>query len=259
MSDGYAWLTARGMTDYYVDHVFGANTDVGSSFSPVCPDGIYRTPQIAGATELRIKAGNAGDDVAGAGARKILLIGIDTDLNAFSEIIDTAGTSASTLSTKKFFRLLRAKVHESGSYAGISAQSHVADIVIEDSLGEEWGRIDSTTIARGTSQIGAATVPLTLSNGTVVKEVYITGYVMTVDGNKNADLMLWARPDSAQTSAPYSATSAVREHLQVSGVQVVQLSVPIGPFSPGTDFGFLVSASASAACSVDIEAVVVKA
>ena len=259
MSDGYAWLTARGMTDYYVDHVFGANTDVGTSFEPVSAGGIYRTPQVADAKQLRIKAGNAADDIAGVGARKILLLGMKTDLTTFFEVVETAGASASALTTNSFFRLLRAEVLESGTYTDASSFSHVGDIVIEDNGGIQWGCINSSIIARGIAQIGSATVPSSLSNGTELKELYITGYVMTVDGNKNADMILSHRAEATQTVAPYSGFHITREHLQVSGVQAVQLSVPIGPFMPGTDFGFLARADTTASCSIDIEAVLVRA
>lgn len=258
MSTGYSWLTARGLTDYYVDHVVGANRDVGTTYEPVSDSGIYRTPQIADAKQLRIRAGDVNDDIAGTGARKVFLLGIGTDLQNFFEVLDTAGTSASALTSRPFLRLLRVAVHESGTYASVGTYSHAADIVVEDSGGVQWGSIDATTIPRGIAQIGLGTVPTTLSNGDPITQMFITGYVMTVDGNKNADFMLMHRDGITQTSAPYSSLRVTREHLQVSGVVSVELSVPLGPYLPGTDIGFLARADTSAAVSVDMEAVVVK-
>lgn len=42
---------------FSVVHQYGENNNVGTSYTPISVGGIFRTPQIAAALPLRIKAG----------------------------------------------------------------------------------------------------------------------------------------------------------------------------------------------------------
>ena len=47
-----------------IENKFGDNTAVGTSYVPITGNGIYRTPQVSGATTLRVKAGGDANDTA---------------------------------------------------------------------------------------------------------------------------------------------------------------------------------------------------
>ena len=96
---------------------FGHNESVGTSPTVISHGNIYRTPQISGATQLRIKAGNVNDTANGTGAREVYIEGIGTDGLIQSEYLTTAGTSASANSVNSYIRLFRAFVSKSGTYA----------------------------------------------------------------------------------------------------------------------------------------------
>ena len=57
-----AWLASKGISEYEFLDKFSRNSTVGTSFEPLCEGGVYQTPQVSGATPLRIAAGgNAAD------------------------------------------------------------------------------------------------------------------------------------------------------------------------------------------------------
>jgi len=127
----------------HVHHQFGRNVSCGTSYAPVSDIGVYRTPQVGSATALRIKAGgNAADTAAGAGARSIRLTGIHANGDEATEIIATAGASASVPTNAQLIRLYEAAVVNSGTYGTQAAGSHVGNITIENAAGtEDWAQI----------------------------------------------------------------------------------------------------------------------
>ena len=191
---------------------FGRNSAVGTSFVPICAGGNYQMPQAAGAQQLRVRAGgNANDTAAGTGARKIRLEGLGADGGFLVNEIDTAGASASSYSTDSFMRLFRIFIAESGTYANQSASSHAANIIIEDSGANEWGRMIFDGIGRARSLIGAYTT----ADGFAAE---ITRVNISVDGNKTADILLVERRAILATAAPYEPMEAVLEWNGLSGV-----------------------------------------
>ena len=197
---------------------FGANPAVGASYVPVCLGGIYRTPQVSGVQTLRIKAGNANDTVAGDGARKVILQGLD-ETGAFAEEeIETNGISAGAASTTTFLRLWRAYVSESGTYATVTplAGSHAADVVVEDTGGNAWATLTSTGYPTSQTIIGALSVPLG-------KMARIKDLIATVDSGKTATIAVFNRANILDTSAPYQAMRLQAEFDGVSG------SMPLRP------------------------------
>jgi hypothetical protein len=245
------WLsTARGLSTG-VQNVkkFGRNPSVGTSFEVISFDGVYRTPQAAAATTLRIKAGNASDDAAGSGARKVIIEGLDENFEKVTEEITTAGTSASTATTATFTRLYRAYVSESGTYATASAGSHAANIVIENSAGtEDWLTIDATDFPKSQSEIAAYSI-----------EAGKTGYVkmrnLSVDSGKTIDLIFFSRTNIDESAAPYTAMRAQSVITGVSGGSVEvfgDVEIPFGPYVGPTDIGFMGKTGAGTA-SIAIE------
>ncbi len=85
---------------------------------------------------VRIKAGgNAGDTAGGAGAEAIAIYGVDVNWNLASEIIATAGASASAYSTNSYLYLYRAHITNS------EAVFNIDDIVIEDAAASVYATI----------------------------------------------------------------------------------------------------------------------
>jgi len=225
-----------------LDQKFGINSALTTSYLPVSFGGIYRTPQVSGALPLRIKAGNANDDVAGSGAQEVTLVGLDTDGNEQVVPLATAGTSASAASANSFLRFYRAFVSKSGTYSNLATLSHAAAIVIEDTGGTVWGTIDATTIARGQTQIGCFTVPL--------------GYVATVDDgvitpdtNGAVDLVFFKRESILDAAAPYQAVRFVEDWVGVDSPVPLDSGID-GLFPELTDIGFLAKRSSPASVSV---------
>lgn len=233
--------------DAEVIHKSG-RADVGTSYTPICFGGIYRTPQVGAATTLRVKAGNVNDTAGGSGARRVTLIGINASGEKVTEILTTAGTSASSNSIHSYIRLYRVIVCESGTYATTSVGSHAADVIIENSAGiEDWAILDVTDYPRGQSEIAAFTVPEGQTG-------YITSITISVDSTKSADILLMQRTDILLTSAPYSAMRIIVELGGVSGEEVVNPKSPYGPYAAGTDLIFLGKVtSGTAEADVDFE------
>ena len=108
---------------------FGASAAIGTTLETVwSKGGVYAFPT---ASTMRIAAGgNANDTVAGTGARYVAINGIeDVTWDEVTEVVATAGTSASASTTTVFARVHRSYVTEVGAYGGVNA----GDINIEDS------------------------------------------------------------------------------------------------------------------------------
>lgn len=230
------WLdTARGLLSGVEPILkFGRNTAVGTSFVPLTLGGVYRTPQSGSATTVRIKSGgNANDTAAGSGAREVTIEGLDENFAAASEVIATAGTSASSSTTTTFTRIYRAYVSKSGTYATASAGSHSGDIVIENTAGtEDWLTIDSSDFPKSQSEVGAYSVP-------AGKTAYVFLKNITLDTSKTSDIVFFTRENIDETSAPYSSMRAKSVLVGLeSNSYLTNVDVPYVVTGPA-DFGFL--------------------
>jgi len=244
------WLdTARGLSSGMVTvKKFGRNAAVATTFVPVTLGAVYQTPQAAGATALRVKAGDIADTSAGAGAREITLQGLDENFVQQTEVLATAGTSASSATTVTWTRLYRAWVSASGTYATATAGSHAADIVIETTGGTIWATIDSTDFPKGQSEIGAYSV-----------EFGWTAYVklrnVSVDSGKVVDLVFFQRAGVDETAVPYSAMRAQSVNTGVvAGIGNLGTSdTPFGPFTGPCDIGFMAKGATTPSVSVEFD------
>ena len=251
---GLEKLIARKKTgEYAVVHKFGMDESVQTTYKPVSDDHIYRTPLPAAAIALRIKAGDADDTAAGSGARSVKITGLDASLTEIEETLVTNGTSASDPSTNLFLRLYRITVVDSGTKSDFTNYSHAAEIVVEDTSANEWGKIIFNGIAHGQSQIGCYTVPAVLIDGRTVKECYITDYHITVDTSKSIDCLVFQIQGALETAAPFSPFRIIREHIGVTADLPVKPDIPLGPYPPGTDLGFLAKGATTPQTGVDIE------
>lgn len=232
--------------DFSIVHKFGKNDAVGTSVVPLCLGGIYRMPQVANATALRVKAGNSNDTAAGSGAREITLTGLDETGAEVVETLATAGASPSANTDTTYIRLYRALVSGSGTYpANIGANSQAAAVVIENAAGsEDWLTINAIMAQ---SHVGAYSVPLG-------KTAYINSFLTTVDSNKPHDLLMFVRENILQTVVPYSG---FRNMLHIIGLEdslIPAFDVPLGPFPALADIVWASKVTANtASVSIDFE------
>lgn len=168
---------------------FGRNdsilNNVWDIVSPSSPSGTFP----ASGTPVRIKAGgDVADTAAGAGAREVTIIGIDTNLIEVSETLTTSGANASAYTTTSFWRVYRAFVSSAGTYG----EANTNDITIAN--GDDMLIIKT---GEGQTQHGAYSIPLGK-----------TGYLLSVDlgadGNKAADFRLFIRENLNDVVAPMS-------------------------------------------------------
>lgn len=216
-------------------HKFGHNPSVGTSWVPISQLGVYRTPQVSGATTLRIKAGgNANDTAGGSGAQSVILRGLDANGIEIHEELATNGTLASASTSKSFLRLFRVYVSSSGTYASFATpNSHVGNITIENTAGtQDWAMIENVDIAHGQSEIGAYTIP-----------AGYRGFIHSIDiqseSAKEVDAILFTREGILQTAAPYEAMRTLREFHGITGVFSKRFEFPLGPIPALSDVGFL--------------------
>jgi len=222
------------------DVKFGRNAVMSTSYKPVSVGAIYRTPQVAGAVQLRVRAGDVNDAPGGSGAHAIALQGMDINGDWITETIATNGNAAGAVSSQSFIRLFRAFVSASGTYATQSAGSHAADIVIEDAGGDEWATISVNSFPRGQSQIAVLTVPRNY-------QFWLIGSTITIETNKEVSVALYQRQGVLDTAPPYSAMRVVEEYTGLTGELVYKYDAPSVPFPPLTDIGFMGKTSAQSA------------
>ena len=204
-------------------HKFGRNDAVpNGSFAFVNQLGMTAWP-LSAATTVRVKAGgDAADTVAGAGARTLVVLGIDDTLAEAQEEIDLAGISASAATTTKFWRVYRSWVSGVGTYGA----ANTGAIVVENGAGGT--DLIQVTADEGQSQFCAWTVP-------AGKTAYLLSVDVSVDAAKAADIRVFWRADMTNTTAPMSPK---RVALYFDGVLGYLHHEPKGPsmvFAAGTD------------------------
>ena len=239
------WM-ARGKIDNHAPvHKFGHNNALTTAYTPVTAGGKWQTPQVSGATQLRIKAGGATEDTAvGVGARAVTVYGINILGEEINEVIATNGALVSLATTKVFLRLLKIRVTTSGTYGSAVAGSHYGDIVIENAAGgTDWGVVPLNSFPHARSQIGVYTVPLG-------KIATISDIEIAAAANKFVDFIFMSRANILDTAPPYSPVEAHREIIGVSGPSYVPFEYSLGPFAALTDIGFMAKGANNPAASV---------
>lgn len=247
-------IARENMFQAHIHHQFGRNVAIPTTYTPVADMGIYRTPQPAAATQLRVKAGgNAADTANGAGARSVRLWGLNASGDEVTEVLATAGASASAATTNSFIRLYLAEVEGSGTYGTQAAGSHVANITIENAAGtEDWAQIQLNGFPSASTGIGSITVPRNHVG-------LLTSAQINVDGTKTTDLLILKREGILQSSAPYKPIKKIQELLGINQSITITFDVPI-KFPELTDLGVLAKVSnGTGAVSVDMEVIMLEA
>lgn len=230
-------------------HKFGAGT-LGATLGVVTQSSFYRTPLTAQALEF--VSDDANDTAAGSGAQEVTVIGLDTNWNEVTQVIETDGLTPVALPTN-LFRLYRWYVSRSGTYATQTTGSHVGVLTIQGAGGGDvWSQMGVTPFPSGQSQIGAYTVP-------VGKTGYLIGKVVFVDTVKAADIYFFQRQNADDVTTPFTGTMRlVEREVGVQGGFDHHFSVPKTPFIGPCDVGFMGVVSAGTAdVSVEFELLLV--
>lgn len=233
---------------------FGRNKTIGTSFVPITSLGVYRTPQLAGATTVRIKAGgDANDTAAGTGAREITIQGLDETGVEVTEVLATAGASASASTTATFIRVFRAWVSASGTYADMSNGSHVATITIENTAGtEDWVNLELNGFPASQTYVGAYTIPLG-------KTGQLLSAKINIESTKVVDAVYFVRENILETAPPYSAMSAKLEISAITDRYIFDPKSSGGVVPALSDIGFMAKvATGTADADVEMEILLVE-
>ena len=219
-----------------VAHRFGMAT-VGTDLLPVSDVLAYPTPQVAGATALRIKAGgNANDTAAGSGARSIRLTGLNANGDVITETLATAGIAASAATSAQFIRLFDAEVLASGTYGTQAAGSHAGNITIENAAGgTDWALIPINGFPTATTSNISYTIPRGYTG-------FVEGITIGIEGAKLVDVLMMSRSGVLETAAPYQPIKRVQEWIGIDTNYTDTFTMPL-EFPELTDIGMLAKVS----------------
>ena len=238
-------------TNPRIIHKFGSST-VTTTLGIVSRGNDYQMVQPSAATLLRVKAGDAGDTAAGAGARTINVQGLDANGAEQTDTLTTNGTSAGANGVIEFVRVYRAWVDTSGTYGVSGSPSHIDEIVIENAAGDaDWITIPSESLGIGQSEVAAFTVP-------AGKSAWIAGYDISVDSAKSTNVHLFKREGILDTAAPYKAVREIVRHVGLGSPFRQAYEIPDGPYPPLTDIWAEAKVGASTGeVSVNMEIIIV--
>jgi hypothetical protein len=194
---------------------FGSNHDVGTAAleDVWMAGGIYPWPLSAQPLQVRA-GGNAADTGAGAGARTIRIVGLDTNFNEITEDLTLAGAAASLPTAQSFRRVNQASVQTAGTYGG----ANVGTIIVENT-------VSLTILAQIDAQFARArqsmyTVPLGRS-------LYVDVFSFSVEATKSISLWAYVRQDADIIVAPFTAKTVAWHVDAGSGLSEVTPGSPV--------------------------------
>lgn len=199
------------LSDFSVVRKFGRNAAVAASEESIWEaGGDYTFPSTA--EPLRIASGgNGGDTAAGAGAREITVVYLDSNWDEVTETLATAGAAASATTANPAFRLIRAFVSQSGTYHDTNA----GDIVIEqETSGIVLGQI---TAGLGQTQLGMFSVRAGWT-------AYITRILASVGTADSATVKMFITEGVDVVAAPFGAPRLRWSVEDVSGATSYELA-----------------------------------
>jgi len=241
-------IAAGNVTGYSKVNKFGSNSSVGTTLTPVCGSGFYRTPNAV--ETLEILSSDADDTVAGAGARTITIQGLD-GTGAFQEVTtDLDGTTAAAVSGS-WLRVYRMWVSSTGTYSTQSVSGQQGTITLRASGGgDTWAIIGVDGLGLGQSQIGVYTIPLG-------KVAYLRSFQYSVDTNKTVNLYFFKRESITDTVAPFQAMRLQSVYEGITGDGSFKFDTA-SKYDELTDIGFMAKAgTGTASVSVEFELILV--
>ena len=255
-------VTETVASNYYLDvasgkveghklvHKFGATT-LDSDIHPMTFSTHYRTPLTA--VSLEVLSNDADDNGAGNGARKVVIVGLNSSWDEVSQEVTLTGTTPVVLPIP-LTRVYRWYVSESGTYADETTGSHEGDLTIRQAGGGAvWSIIYNDPFPIGQSLIGAYSVPRGY-------DAYLLKKVIFVDSSKSADIYFFKREYINDTTSPYSGTMRlVEREVGITGGYDLTLASPNFLCSSPCDLGFMgLISSGTAEASIEFELLLVE-
>lgn len=223
---------------------------VSTTLVPITEDLIYNTPTSP--VSLEFVSSSANDATGGTGATKITYVGLDSNWDEVTGVIDTNGLTAVPL-PDQLVRLYRWYVSESGTYAGISAPSYVGNLTLRVSGGgASWSTISASGVYPGQSEIGVYSLPRN-------KRCYLISKHIFTDTGKTANVYLLARQNADDVTTPYAGVRRLQEReIGVSGNVQIAFEALKGPYTGPCDIGFIGNvASGNADISVEFDLLII--
>lgn len=158
---------------------FGQNTNISDTAKETLHDigGLYHW--IDSPTILNISSNNANDTLAGSGAQKVLVSGLDGNWNIISETVDMDGTNTAQ-TTKSFYRVYNFQV----SQAGVDGYN-VGQLTMTDDT-SSLNTIETIPAEQGKSHSATYTIPANYTG-------YIVGWFGSERSKQGVTLELWTR------------------------------------------------------------------
>lgn len=200
-------------------HKFGNNTACSIVEEDIwLAGGQYQFPISTSVVQI-VSGGNAADTAAGTGARSIQIEGLGTDWRMASARLDTAGASASLVSTVAFIRVNRAFVVDIGTYSSIIASAANVGLitVISTATGNTVVAIGA---AKGQSQMGIYTIP-------AGKTGYLVSTQFNVSATISTTVSLYKRENADDVVSPFSSKRLLVQNDELRGVDDRELIVPV--------------------------------
>lgn len=231
---------------YSIEDKFGTRLSLSTSLIPITSVGTYQTPTSAQSLEILSSSGS--DTAAGVGAQRVIVIGLSSTGAIQQESVVMNGTTAVAL-VNQYIRVFRMYVSSSGTYATLTAGSHVGTITLRGAGGGvSWAEISvhSGGLGLGQSQIGCYTVPLG-------KTAILLSHDYSVDANKAVNLYFFKREDILDVTTPFQPMRLQSVYHGITGGKnTPKLSRP--SFPELTDIGFMGNTTTGTAdCSVEFE------
>ncbi len=232
----FSLLVARGLTApvVYPFRKFGTNPAVGATEELVSQTGAASPYRPTSAQSVEIVSADAADAAAGAGARTVTVMGLNTLWLEVSETVTLNGTTPVALTTA-FRRIYRAFVVTAGTYG--AANTGVVTVRVAGA-----GTTFVTMAAgRGQTETSHYTVPAD-------RTLYIHDVHLFSESTKPTSFFMWQVPHAD------TATAAKRIVIEFSGVDGAEnLDYPDAmlEFGPQTDVWFGATAGTSANVSAE--------
>lgn len=235
---------------------FGRNGNVGTNLGILTIGGVYETPLTA--KTLEILSADADDTIAGLGAQKVVLEGLDSNYDIQIDTVSMNGLTPVTIS-KQFIRLFRSYVIQSGVYATSILTSHQGQITIRESgAGPSWLILDTVEETAsgsgiGQSQIGVYAIPRGYTG-------YLLSKSFSIESTKPASVYFFKRENIDDITAPFTSTMRLFEQNDgLEGFNVLATNVPIEVFPELTELGFFAKvAVGTASISCEFQLLLIK-
>jgi hypothetical protein len=195
---------AQGLVPKYtIVDKWGRNAVVGSVLEPIVSEalaGSFWQPTVG--STIRVAAGgDVADTTDGAGARTIIVEGLNENYALVSETIILAGALASASTSATFCRVHRAFVDTVGTYGGSNAD----EIMVENTAGTaDIITIDAHANGQGQSLHAQYSAPANTL-------IWLLNMFYSVDSTKTNDVHIKVLDDISQVVAPFGARRTLIE------------------------------------------------